>query len=81
MEKGADGMTKLEQAIEYFDGYGSPYDDLVLKALEKQIPKKPTFYEQHIPTWSCPNCGRLYWERRHIGNYCESCGQRLEEKT
>lgn len=30
-------MTEIDRAIAYFDGYGSPYDDLVITALrEKQ---------------------------------------------
>ena len=30
-------MSDMQKAIEYFDGYGSPYDDVVIKALEKQL--------------------------------------------
>jgi RNA polymerase-binding transcription factor DksA len=26
----------------------------------------------------CPVCGRIYWDKCHVGEYCDSCGQRLE---
>lgn len=32
---------KIKDAIHYFCGYGSPYDELVIRALAKQIPMKP----------------------------------------
>lgn len=31
---------EIKKAIEYFNGYGSPYDELVISTLEKQVPKK-----------------------------------------
>ncbi len=29
----------IKKAIDYFDGDGSPYDDLAIKSLERQMPK------------------------------------------
>ena len=25
-----------------------------------------------------PICGRIYWDKCHVGNYCDQCGKRLE---
>lgn len=30
-------MNDIEKAIDYFDGYGSPYDDLILTALREKV--------------------------------------------
>lgn len=56
--------------------------DMAISALGKQIPKRP---EKHTAirgdiVYLCPTCNRLYWERDHISNYCDSCGQRFELK-
>ena len=47
-----------------------------IKALEKQIPKKPIEKEFHnMPHCSCPICeGGLYYEQE----YCDECGQALK---
>lgn len=71
---------KIKKAIEYFDGYGSPYDDLVIKALEKQIPKKPydtskTYTGDRIGV--CSNC-KHYTVVLEQERYCNHCGQRLD---
>lgn len=58
-----------------------------IKALEKQIPKKPKEYEDKY--YACPNCGNvtmMKWERypdRLMDKsnglpYCLGCGQRLD---
>ena len=57
-------------------------------ALEKQKPKKIVLMENtnkfknpygHHPVYGhCPVCGRIYWDKCHVGNYCDQCGQRLE---
>jgi hypothetical protein len=59
-----------------------PYEEMELNALkraivalEKQIPKiTKESHGKHI----CPACGRLYWEKSYICDYCDKCGQRLE---
>jgi len=53
--------------------------DKAMAALEKQIPNKPVYH--NMPSnfyWVCPQCGKIYWEKAFIYNYCDSCGQRLE---
>lgn len=54
--------------------------DLIVSAIEKQIPKEVTHYgkESKITRYACPNCGRMFWEKEHIGNYCDNCGQAIK---
>ena len=46
--------------------------------LEKQKPKKVIETPDKHKYGYCPICGRIYWDKCHVGNYCDSCGQRLE---
>lgn len=59
-----------EMAIEYFNGYGSPYDEMIIKALKKQVPMHKCFDD--IDTYSCPNCEE---EMESDEQYCVHCGQ------
>ena len=55
-------------------------ENVVLTALEKQIPKKPNIHgfregrEINTISYTCPICNK------HIGreDYCKHCGQRLD---
>jgi|GEM_PF-6002135 len=49
-----------------------------IEALEKQIPQKIIETPDKHKYGYCPICGRIYWDKCHVGNYCDSCGQRLE---
>lgn len=40
-------MNEIERAIKYFNGYGSPYDNLVIKALEEKAERE---------NMRCENC-------------------------
>jgi len=66
-----------------------PYEEMerdaierAIKALEKQVPQKvvetPDKHKYGYCHSYCPVCGRIYWDKCHVGNYCDSCGQRLE---
>jgi hypothetical protein len=33
-------MNEIEKAIEYFDGYGTPYDDIVIQALQEKAERE-----------------------------------------
>ena len=69
-------MTKIQKAIKYFDGYGSPYDELVIEALENQVPKQVVKKLQAVfNQFYCPRCMRVLY---YGDNYCPSCGQRLD---
>lgn len=50
---------------------------VALEALERQIPMKVDTNGIDHKTFTCPVCGRLYWEKEQVGDYCDSCGQKL----
>ena len=52
---------------------GKAFEDMemAIKALEKQIPKKPIYQGESD---RCPNCGVCYV----FGNCCIECGQRID---
>ena len=57
-----------------------------IKALEKQIPKKPTYEgDGYAPdgtlvydTWICPCCGKRYEVDYDDYTYCPNCGQKID---
>ncbi len=80
-------MTEKE-ALEFFEGFiktapVNPYTQsakLAIKALEKQIPKKPYDVDTERKTFDCPEClSKLYADEdvRDCG-YCCICGQALD---
>lgn len=55
--------------------------DRIIKALEKQISKKPIRKPGvHSGHWLCPTCNRTYWEKKELDGHCVSCGQRFDLK-
>ncbi len=80
-------MTEKE-ALEFFEGFiktapVNPYTQsakLAIKALERQIPKKPYDVDTERKTFDCPEClSTLYINKdmRDCG-YCFICGQALD---
>lgn len=80
-------MTEKE-ALEFFEGFiktapVNPYTQsakLAIKALERQIPKKPYDVDTERKTFDCPEClSKLYINKdvRDCG-YCCICGQALD---
>ena len=63
--------------------------DIVIEALEKQIPKTPNYEgdgyingELIYDTWICPCCGRYYeLDCNDDYVYCPQCGQRIDWST
>ena len=55
-------------------------EDLAIKALEKQMPKKPYDIDTEYKTFDCPEClSKLYTDdEMQDCSYCPVCGQRLE---
>ena len=54
--------------------------DVAIKALEKQIPKKPLFETVRNDTaYHCSNCKNFigFYDTR-IYEYCHNCGQKLD---
>ena len=59
--------------------------EVAVKALEKQIPKKPAYegdgyYNGQIvlDTWICPNCEKHYEVDYDDYDYCPNCGQHID---
>lgn len=77
-------MTQLE-AINYLEHHGYIADDvkdMCIKALEKQIAKKPYRNHRNCLFWTCPTCNEeMYWDtdygQQKFKN-CSNCGQKLD---
>lgn len=58
--------------------------DVVIKALEKQIPKNPTYNgygytpDGTFIEWICPCCGNRFQVEHDYYDYCPDCGQKLD---
>ena len=68
---------KENEAIKYIENHGYISDDvkdMTIKALEKQIPKKPKTNDSYI-MYICPCCNNFI---KLCKNYCEYCGQKLD---
>lgn len=82
-----------EEALEYFTRRKTQLglsdtiqqaEDLAIKALEKQIPKKPINVEKHY--YECPRCKQdlgvsnddIFVYEIPIPMYCSECGQALD---
>lgn len=88
-------MTKLNKIKVLLKGYkdrqkfegANETVELIVEALEKQVPKKPS-YENEYGEEMCPNCNfrleGLYYTTGYrdteelIAKYCPSCGQKLD---
>ena len=70
-------ITECEESICYVTDIDAEPLRLAIKALEKQIPKKPVYGAANI---KCPNCGAtlLYYFHSFKIDYCDECGQRLD---
>ena len=87
----------IEEAINVMHGYKRldeymkntnrlPACYMAISALEKQIPKKPTYDGYgYMPDgtflwdkWLCPNCKSSYDVVYDDYNYCPVCGQRID---
>ena len=55
--------------------------EVILNALEKQIPKKPIFKDndgiRYTDSYRCPTCGGAF-SGTGIANYCYHCGQVID---
>lgn len=81
-------MSKIKELIKYFDGYGSPYDGLIIALAELHIPQKVTGMKtkvkaldvetQEVRTFECSPCPACEKWITKIYNFCPHCGQRVE---
>lgn len=60
--------------------------EMAIKALEKQIPKKPDYEgdgysdgQLVYDTWICPCCGQHYEVDYDRYDYCHNCGQHIDK--
>ena len=81
-----------EEAIKYakenilaYTSEMAEFKKMAIKALEKQVPKKPVLEKTKgivgIDMWHCPVCdGEIIsdWNRDIANPYCHLCGQRLK---
>ena len=81
-----DECTESEEAVCYVTDVNAPDLKMAIKALEKQIPKKPTYEGAgYAPAgkfiwgeWICTCCGRRYEVDYDDYDYCPDCGQKLD---
>ena len=60
--------------------------EMIVQALEKQIPKKPTYEgDGYAPDgtfvfdeWLCPCCGKRYEVDYDDYDFCPNCGQKID---
>lgn len=87
-------IKTLKHHYEYLRRSWKPYPDqkvldaigTAVSALEKQIPKKPTYDgDGYAPDgtfvwdeWICPNCGSRYELEYDEYNFCPNCGQAID---
>ena len=82
-EKLENAIAILEAMKKQFLGETRNVIDVAIKALEKQIPKKPFFGTVHNDTaYHCSNCKKFigFYDTR-IYEYCHNCGQKLDWQT
>ena len=75
--------TESGEAVCYITDVDAPALEMAIKALEKQIPKKPFFVTVHNDTtYHCSNCKNFigFYDTR-IYEYCHNCGQKLYWQT
>ena len=72
----------VEEAIEHFSNFKDI--EIILKVLEKQMPKKPMVWSDHFGdlTLVCPSCEKpitnVWSNQNYKPKYCHYCGQRLD---
>ena len=71
-----------EQALKFFKAKPDQYNEIAIKAIEKQIPKKIVLKPKD---WGyirfaeyCPSCGEYSEAAKY---YCDNCGQRLDREA
>ena len=77
-EKLENAIAILEAMKKQFLGETRNVIDVAIKALEKQIPKKPRFYAHNYYCSVCDNLvgnNEFEWQRF---KYCDVCGQKLD---
>ena len=66
--------TESGEAVCYITDVDAPALEMAIKALEKQIPKKPKTDDRYV-MYICPWCNDFV---KVSHNYCQNCGQKLD---
>lgn len=55
-------------------------EDIIISAIEKQIPKKAVNEDDDCNVFDCPSCGHtiIYLDDKTVHKYCLICGQALD---
>ena len=69
-----------------YERFGNDGMGIAIQAIEKQIPKKPTYEgDGYAPDgtfvwdeWLCPCCGERYEVDYDDYDYCPNCGQKID---
>ena len=77
-------VERLKEAS--YERFGNDGMGIAIQALEKQIPKKPTYEgDGYAPDgtfvfdeWLCPCCGKRYEVDYDDYDYCPNCGQKID---
>ena len=77
-------VERLKEAS--YERFGNDGMGIAIQALEKQIPKKPTYEgDGYAPDgtfvwdeWLCPCCGKRYEVDYDDYDYCPNCGQAID---
>lgn len=82
-------MSKVEELINYFDGYVSLFDGLIISLAKMQIPMKLIgetttvkaldIERQEVRTYKCTPCPSCEKWITKVYNFCPHCGQCIEE--
>ena len=81
-----EAIKQLKTQRTFIYGSDAKVLGMAINALEKQIPKKPTFDgDGYAPDgsfawdeWLCTNCGSRYEVDFDDYDYCPNCGQRID---
>ena len=77
-------VERLKEAS--YERFGNDGMGIAIQALEKQIPKKPTYEgDGYAPDgtfvwdeWLCPCCGKRYEVDYDDYDFCPNCGQKID---
>ena len=74
--------TESGEAVCYITDVDAPALEMAIKALEKQIPKKPIEIDTYGEYYKCPICNKYAVDNFGCNyKFCRECGQKLDWQT
>ena len=71
--------TESGEAVCYITDVDAPALEMAIKALEKQIPKKPIENDTYGEYYKCPICNKYIVDNFGCGyKFCRECGQAID---